>query len=182
MNILAVVRARMGRELDDVDRSILYKLQEDARHTTAQEMADSIGVSASTVRNRIEQLEEDGIVKGYHPEIDYEAANLPLQVTFVISVEPSELEARSAELREIQGVIDVREMLTGRRNIYADVVGTSTRDLTRITDAIHDLGVQVESSEVMRRRFVQPFNHFFLQGEEEMSAHEVADGTTGPEE
>ena len=161
----------MGRDLDDVDRSILYLLQRDARNTTAREIGDTAGVSASTVRNRIDQLEEDGIIKGYHPEIDYEAANLPLQVTFVISAPPTELKQYSAKIRAIQGVIDVREMLTGRRNVHVDVVGTNTSDITRITDAIHDIGVEIESSEMMRRRHVQPFNHFFLQGTEDMDAH-----------
>ncbi|WP_255171184.1 Lrp/AsnC family transcriptional regulator [Natrononativus amylolyticus] len=165
----------MGRDLDDVDRSILYLLQQDARNSTAQDIADPIGVSPSTVRNRIGQLEADGIIRGYHPEIDYEAANLPLQVTFVISVPPAELTEYSENVRGIQGVIDMREMLTGRRNVHVDVVGTSTADVTRITDAVHDLGVQIESAEMLRRRYVQPFNHFFLQGEDTMAAHDTDD-------
>ena len=160
----------MGRDLDDIDRSILYLLQRDARDTTAEEMADKTGVSASTVRNRIDRLEADGIIKGYHPEIDYEAANLPLQITFVVSAPPKEITAHSEAIRGIQGVVDVREMLTGRRNIHVDVVGTSTSEITRITDAIHDTGVQIESSEMMRQRHVQPFNHFFLQGTDVMDA------------
>lgn len=164
----------MGRDLDDVDRSILYLLQQDARGTTAEAMADKTGVSASTIRNRIDQLEDDGIIRGYHPEIDYERANLPLQITFVISAPPTQLKDYSEQIRGIQGVIDVREMLTGRRNVHVDVVGTSTSDITRITDAIHDLGVEIESSEMMRRRHVQPFNHFFLQGTEEMDARDTS--------
>lgn len=162
----------MGRDLDDTDRSILYLLQRDARNSTAQEIAERVGVSASTVRNRIDQLEADGIIRGYHPEIDYEAANLPLQVTFVISVPPTELQEYSEAIRGIRGVIDVREMLTGLRNVHVDVVGTSTQDITRITDAIHETGAQIESSEMMRRRHVQPFNHFFLQGTDAMNAHD----------
>ena len=161
----------MARDLDDIDRSILYMLQEDARNTTAQEMADSVGVSPSTIRNRIEQLEADGIIRGYHPEINYEAANLPMQITFVVTAPPTELPTHSENIRGIQGVIDVREMLTGKRNLHVDVVGTGTEDITRITDAIHETGVAIESSEMMRKRHVQPFNHFFLQGTDEMSAH-----------
>ena len=162
----------MGRDLDDVDRSILYLLQRDARNTTAQEIGDKAGVSASTVHNRIDRLEADGIIKGYHPEIDYEAANLPLQVTFIISAPPTALGEFSESLRAIKGVINVREMLTGRRNIHIDVVGTSTGDITRITDAVHDLGIEIESSEMMRRRHVQPFNHFFLQGTADVEARD----------
>jgi len=163
----------MGRNLDDVDRSVLYLLQQDARNTTAQEMSDKVGVSASTIRNRIDQLEADGIIRGYHPEINYEAANLPLQITFVISAPPKQLQDYSDQIRGIQGVVDIREMLTGRQNIHVDVVGTSKSDITRITDAIHDLGVEIDSSEMMRRRHLQPFNHFFLQGTEEMDARDA---------
>src|SRR6056297_3304400 len=112
----------MGRDLDDVDRSILYLLQRDARNTTAEEMADKAGVSASTVRNRIGQLEADGIIKGYHPEIDYEEANLPLQLTFIVTAPPRDIDAHSSAIRGIQGIVDVREMLTGRRNIHVDAV------------------------------------------------------------
>ncbi|WP_331232517.1 Lrp/AsnC family transcriptional regulator [Natronorarus salvus] len=159
----------MGRDLDGVDRSILYLLQKDARNTTAQEIADQVGVSPSTVRNRIDSLEADGVIRGYHPEIDYEAANLPLQVSFVVTVPPTKLTDYSEQIRGIQGVIDVQEMLTGRRNIHVDVVGTNTGDITRVTDSIHEMGAEIESSEVMRRRHVQPFNHFFLQGTDDMS-------------
>ncbi|PSP52404.1 hypothetical protein BRC67_04665 [Halobacteriales archaeon QH_3_68_24] len=74
----------MTRDLDNVDRGILYMLQEDARNTTSEDIADKTGVSASTIRNRLERLEDDGVIRGYHPEIDYEAANLPLRVMFVI--------------------------------------------------------------------------------------------------
>lgn len=169
----------MGRDLDDVDRSILYLLQRDARNTTAQEISDTAGVSASTVRNRIDQLEADGIIQGYHPEIDYEAANLSLQMMFVVSAPPTELREYSEQIRGIQGVIDVREMLTGRRNIYVNVVGTNTSEVTRITDAIHDIGADIESSEMMRHQHVQPFNHFFLQGSEDKEARDGTEGEDG---
>jgi Lrp/AsnC family leucine-responsive transcriptional regulator len=150
----------MGRPLDNVDRGILYHLQRDARNTTTQEIAETVGTSASTVRNRIEALEEDGIIKGYHPEIDYEAANLPLRVLFVCTVPATERADYVSQLLEIQGVVDVREMLVGRRNIYVEVVGTSTKDITRITDTLHESGVTVESSEILRARHIQPFDHF----------------------
>ncbi len=51
-------------------------------------------------------------------------------------------------------------MLVGRRNLYVEVVGTSTEDITRITDTLHEAGATVESSEIMRSRHTQPFDHF----------------------
>lgn len=160
----------MPQELDDVDRGVLYLLQRDARNTTAQEIADTVGVSASTIRNRIDRLESDGVIRGYHPEIDYEEANLPLRVLFVCTAPATERSELAVEVMEIQGVIDLREMMTGRRNIQIEVVGTSTRDITRITDAIHELGLQIESSELIKQRRIQPFNHFHFSGSDDGSA------------
>ncbi|WP_227355883.1 Lrp/AsnC family transcriptional regulator [Haladaptatus salinisoli] len=154
----------MGRGLDNVDQGILYHLQRDARNTTTEEIAETVGVSASTVRNRIAQLEEDGIIKGYHPEIDYEAANLPLRVLFVCTAPATEQAEFVQKMLAVQGVVDVREMLVGKRNIYVEAIGTSSQDITRITDTLHDSGVTIESSEIMRQRRVQPFNHFFFMG------------------
>jgi len=154
-------------ELDDVDRGILHPLQEEARHTTTQEIADTVGVSPSTVRNRIDDLEASGVVRGYHPEVDYEAAGLPLRTVFVITAPPMERTKAVEELLDVKGVVDVREMLTGRRNVHVEAVSTNTRDIVRITDAIHDLGLAVESSEIVRQHRMQPFDHFVHGGSED---------------
>lgn len=155
----------MTPKLDNVDRGILHLLQVDARNTPAREIAEKTGVAASTVRNRIDQLEADGIIVGYHPEIDYEAANLPLDVLFVITAPPKERSDAVEKLLNIQGIVDIRETLTGRRNLYAEAVGTSTSDVARITDAIRDLGLEIESSEIVKQQRVHPFDHFHYEGD-----------------
>jgi len=155
----------MSPELDDVDRGVLYLLQRDARNTTTQEIADTVGVSASTVRNRIDRLEEAGVIRGYYPEIDYERANLPLRALFIISASPTERSDSVTELLGIKGIVDVTEVLTGRENIYVEVVGTSTTDLSRITDAIHETGLQIDRSDIVKQRRIQPFDHFHYLGD-----------------
>lgn len=157
----------MVEELDNVDRGILYMLQLDARHTTSQEIAEKVGVSASTVRNRLERLESEDIIAGYYPEIDYERANYPFRVMFVITASPADRDAAVDRLTDIRGIINVREMLTARRNVHAEVVGKSTEDIVRVTDSIHslELDVEVESSEIMKQRQIQPFNHFYFAEE-----------------
>jgi DNA-binding Lrp family transcriptional regulator len=129
----------MAPDLDNIDRGILHLLQLDARNTTAQEIGDKTGVSPSTVRNRIQKLEEDGVITGYHPSIDYEAAGLPLELLFVITAPPSDRSEAVEDLLEIKGVVDIRETLTGRQNLYVEAVGTSTSDVTRLSDEIHNL-------------------------------------------
>lgn len=149
-------------ELDNVDRGILHELQVDARNRTAQEIADKVDVSASTVRNRIDNLEASGVIEGYHPKIDYEAANLPLQILFVCTAPPPERGEIVERVLDVRGVVDVRETLTGHRNLYVEVVGTGTADTVRITDALHDAGLSIEQSEIVNQRQVQPFDHFLF--------------------
>ncbi|WP_157078538.1 Lrp/AsnC family transcriptional regulator, partial [Halalkalicoccus paucihalophilus] len=69
--------------LDDVDREILYALQQDARKTTHEQISATVEVSQSTVRNRITALENAGVIKTYAPELDYERAGFPLRVQFI---------------------------------------------------------------------------------------------------
>lgn len=52
----------MQARLDDIDRRILYYLRVDARNTTAPMIAEEVDVSAATIRNRINQLEEKGVI------------------------------------------------------------------------------------------------------------------------
>lgn len=59
-------------ELDELDRGILHCLQEDARNNSAADIAEKVGVTANTVRNRIQRLEEEGVIQKYTPIIDYE--------------------------------------------------------------------------------------------------------------
>lgn len=50
---------------------ILSLLQEDGRQSV-RELADKLGVSATTIGKRLEQLEEDGVLRGITADIDYE--------------------------------------------------------------------------------------------------------------
>lgn len=147
-------------ELDEVDRVVLHELQLDARNTTTEAIAEVADVSASTVRNRIDRLESSGVIEGYYPKVNYEEAELPLQILFVCSAPPAERTALVDDLLEVRGVVDVRETLTGRHNLYVEAVGTDTRDADRVTAALHETGISVEESEIVRQHQSQPFNHF----------------------
>jgi DNA-binding Lrp family transcriptional regulator len=146
--------------LDEVDRGILYTLQQDARNTPIADIADTVEVSASTVRNRIERLEDEGIIEGYYPKINYEKANYPLHVLFVCSAPAEDREKLAKKAIEQHGVVDVREMLTSNHNIHVEVVATDTRDMTRITNALSSMGFDIDSSEIMTNHYTRPWSEF----------------------
>lgn len=56
-------------KLDRIDRKILHDLQEQGRMTNV-ELAERAGISAPPCLRRVRALEEAGVIKGYHAEID----------------------------------------------------------------------------------------------------------------
>jgi DNA-binding Lrp family transcriptional regulator len=56
-------------KLDRIDRKILNDLQEKGRMTNVQ-LAERAGISAPPCLRRVRALEESGVIKGYHAEID----------------------------------------------------------------------------------------------------------------
>lgn len=146
-------------EIDDVDRGIIHMLQKDARNHTAREIGNAVGVSAGTVRNRIEKLEADGILRGYLPDIDYERAGYQLTILFTCTAS-SPSENLAEEILDEHGVVTVRKLLAGQENYHVTVVGTDTDDVSAIADSIRDCGLEIVRSEVLDEEIVQPFNHF----------------------
>lgn len=149
-----------GVELDETDRGVLYLLQHDARRITTQEMADQLSVSASTVRNHIEQLEDVGVIRGYQPVIDYDKAGLQLYVELICSAPNATRDQRAQDARDVNGVISIRQVLNGTENIQIDAVGTDADDVARISDELAETGLEVVSTKIIKDTFSQPFNHF----------------------
>lgn len=150
----------MSDHFDDVDARILYLLQEDARNNTNAAISERVGVSASTVGNRIQRLEDSGVLGGYYPDIDYAQAGFPLHVLFICTVPITTREDFVADVRDLPGVIKVQELMTGDRNIHVEVVGTEPEDVTRMATAIDSLGVQVNEEVLVKQEVHLPANVF----------------------
>lgn len=149
-----------GIPLDEIDRGILHLLQQDARNYTPVEMARQIPVSDGTVRNRIDALENEDIIEGYVPTLNYEAAGFPLKIVFSCTARIPERADLAQQALQIEGVIRISELMTGRENVRITAVATHTDDITQIAHRLDALGFEVESEELMRHEYVQPFNHF----------------------
>ena len=75
--------------LDAVNRRLLRELQADARLSLA-ELGRRVGLSAPAVGERLQRLQEAGVVRGYRAELDPAALGLPLGV--IIRVRPAACE------------------------------------------------------------------------------------------
>lgn len=148
--------------LDDLDRQILYALQQDARKTSSGTIAEMAGVSASTVRNRIQRLEEDEILTGYHADVDYEPAGYQLHTLIVCTAPVRQREELAAAALDVPGVVHVKEIMTGEENVHVSAVGTNSDDLSRIGRDLDELGLVVVDEDLIRNEHTGPFSEFEL--------------------
>lgn len=139
--------------IDDVDKRILYELQRDARHTTASDIAESLDVSARTVRNHIAELEEEGVIEGYDVNVNFEKAGYQLHTLIVCTAPIHEREEITRRALEVPGVVAVREVMTGDENVHVEVVGTDGNDLSRIGRDLDEIGLEVADEDIIRNEY-----------------------------
>lgn len=150
----------MEHRLDEVDRRILFRLMDDARDTSAPDIADEVNVSPGTIRNRIHRLEDLGVIRGYHAAVDFELAGGKLTNLIVCSAPVSDREKFAKQVLEVPGVVDVRELMSGQRNLHVTAVGNDMNDLTRISRAIEALGMEIEDENLIQRHYERPYHYF----------------------
>jgi len=104
----------------DLDARLIEALRDDARRSL-RELGEALGVSTSTVRNHLHELEESGVISGYRPVVDYSRLGYGLVAVIRIKARgdalPRIVEALVADDRlthvyEITGEFDV--MVIGR--------------------------------------------------------------------
>lgn len=159
----------MPEGIDGIDERILYYLAEDARHTSAPDIAKEVDISPPTVRNRIRRLEEDGVIMGYHAHVNYERANGRLTNLFVCTTSATKRQELAQRALGIPGVVNVREIMTGRGDLRIKAVGTDTDELTRIAQDITDLGIEIDDEALIHREYFRPYAQFGSTEEEATS-------------
>ncbi|WP_276299865.1 Lrp/AsnC family transcriptional regulator [Halorussus lipolyticus] len=153
------------RELDGLDKQIVYALQEDARRTSSSDIAEKLDVSPSTVRNRIQQLEADGVIRGYHADVDYEETGFQLFTLIVCTAPIPEREELAEKAVDVSGVVEVQEVMKGEGNVLVRAVGTDGDDLSRIGEELDELGLKVTDEDIIRDTHRHPYHQFENGGE-----------------
>lgn len=90
---------------DPTDVMILRELVEDPRLGTA-ELARRVGMSAPAVRERVQRLEDTGVIAGYRLQIDPRALGYAVMVFVRIRPNPRQLQAIADIARELPNVVE----------------------------------------------------------------------------
>jgi DNA-binding Lrp family transcriptional regulator len=155
----------MTFRIDATDERILYHLATDARHTSAPDIAAELDVSPPTVRNRIRRLEEQQVIQGYHAHIDYERVGGRLTNLFTCSTTGTDRERFAHRILAIPGVINVKEVMTGREDLHVVAVCRDTDDISRIARDIKATGVEIEDEDLIHRQHFAAYHPFGPAGE-----------------
>ncbi len=141
------MRRAVELDLDAVDRHILSELQADGRMTNV-ELARRVGLSAPPCLRRVRRLEEQGVIRGYHADLDPQV--LGWQITFfaLVGLETQKEAVLSAFERLVTSWPEVREchMIRGGGDFLLRLVARDTQHenalTSRLTEAPHVLRVQ----------------------------------------
>ena len=119
-------------KLDSVDRKILHDLQEDGRMTNV-DLATRAGISAPPCLRRVRALEESGVIRGYHADIDGEALGYTVTIfAFVGLTSQAETDLQDFESMVAEWEM-VREchMLMGETDFLLKIVAHDWDDFQR---------------------------------------------------
>lgn len=126
--------------IDDIDRQIILLLQADAHFSNAA-LAEKVGLTISTVYERVKKLEKKGVIKGYTAVVDAEALGKPIMafIRLTVGTTPGDyLESKSRVVEVCLTEPDVLEChgVAGEDCYIIKVRAASPKDLERLIERI----------------------------------------------
>ncbi|WP_114577035.1 Lrp/AsnC family transcriptional regulator [Saliphagus sp. LR7] len=110
--------------MDELDRRILHSLRRDARKPYT-EIADDVGTSEGTVRNRVERMVEEGIIERFTVTTRTGNVKAMLEIGVAVDVDTASVSERMAEWEEV----DFVWMVSGDEDIVLVVDAADTKSV-----------------------------------------------------
>ncbi|ALU12058.1 AsnC family transcriptional regulator [Ignicoccus islandicus DSM 13165] len=122
------------KELDETDKKILMKLQENARISYSK-IAKELNLSESTIHHRIRRLKEIGIIKGFRTLLDPDKIGLHVSAFVLLKTDPHHHSEALEKITRIKGVYEVYDV-TGEYSGLVKVMVRSREELAEVLDEI----------------------------------------------
>jgi Lrp/AsnC family transcriptional regulator, leucine-responsive regulatory protein len=120
------------RENDDTNRRILEELQQDGRISLA-ELGRRVGLSPPAVAERVQRLERDGVIVGYHARVDPRAVGYTLMSVIRVRPAPRQI-AKVAELaRDTPEIVECHR-ITGEDCFFMKATVRDVEHLEQLID------------------------------------------------
>jgi Lrp/AsnC family leucine-responsive transcriptional regulator len=124
--------------MDDLNWSILEELQKNARLSTT-EIGRRVGLSAPAVADRIEKMEELGIIKGYHTLLDFDKLDLTIRAFILFKTN----NLKHTELiKLVDSIPEVIEWntITGSYAVLLKIATDTSDRLAKIIEQLEEFG------------------------------------------
>lgn len=120
----------MAIPLDELDRTLLTTLQEDARQSNV-ELARRVDLSATGLQKRLRRLEDAGVITRYVALVDREALGYDMLCFVQVTLQRHEPDAVNNFRGEVQSMVEVLEChhLTGEFDYLLKVVVRNRKHL-----------------------------------------------------
>ena len=113
--------------MDEIDRRIVQLLQENGR-VSLKTIAEKTYLSSPAVSARIEKLEKDVIILGYHAQIDLAKLGYPILAFVNLEVDPKDKERFYAYAQAVPNILEC-SCVTGEFSMLLKVAFASTEKL-----------------------------------------------------
>ena len=130
--------------LDETDWKILDALQENAR-ATFTEIGQFVGLTAPAVRERIRRMEDEELIVGYRPVINYNVLGRPLRALISLKFKSGSRAAERAEFSHLELFKDIPGVLkswlvTGDTECVLEASAATMKELDAILVELNRLG------------------------------------------
>jgi DNA-binding Lrp family transcriptional regulator len=102
---------------DNLDLKIINHLLDDGR-ASMRSIAEELDVSVTTISNHIEDMEEEGIIEGFKPVLNYPELDYTVTSILMIKAEGDNIQELVDDLREENALLNVYEV-TGDFDVIA---------------------------------------------------------------
>jgi Lrp/AsnC family transcriptional regulator, leucine-responsive regulatory protein len=109
VNLRSNGRIAEGPLIDDTNLRLLAELQENAR-LSLTELGRRVGLSPPAVAERVQRLEQHGVILGYRAEIDPRALGLSLSAVIRVRPAPGQLANVAKLAQDTPEVVDCRRV------------------------------------------------------------------------
>jgi DNA-binding Lrp family transcriptional regulator len=123
---------------ENLDAELINALLGDGR-ASLRSLAEELDVSVTTVSNHLRDLEDDGVIEGYTPRVNYDALGYDVTAILQLKVEGSALPEITDDLQKHKQMVSVYEV-TGEFDViavakFADTDGMDDQIKELLTDA-----------------------------------------------
>jgi DNA-binding Lrp family transcriptional regulator len=120
--------------MDELDREILSILRRDARKPYT-EIAEAVGTSEGTVRNRVERMTDDGVIERFTVATRTGNVKAMIELDVAVDVNTSDLGERVADWEQVDFVWQV----SGEEDIVLVVDAADTQSVNQLISKAREL-------------------------------------------